>query len=1179
MADIDLTAQGSTTTIDGVIFTDADNIGSGTGNYSPFLAIRDNDGNEAGFNTDTNTNVASNPDIDNSKTHSVLLANLPITVVNGIEYFEIRLDINESNSDNFVSLNQFKLYAGDNDLDPTAGTDLVDTLAELQSLDLVYDMDAGTDRTLQLNEVSTGSGTDDYSILVPISLFAGYDLSSTYVFLYAEMGTKSSTFDAESGFEEFNIQDAGTLTGVKFSDVDSDGVRDGGEVGVGGVTVFIDADQDGVLDTNERSTTTAADGSYSFTGVALGTWQVREILPTGSTRTTGDFETATIATLGQVVLVDPIGNHYPIPHISIDKAFVNVTDGPDAGTSTTVIDGAGDTANYTINVTNDGETNLVNVTVTDAAASSLTELVGGDGFNTGDADKDDILDVGEVWHWTATQLANQADLDTNGGGDGDKDNSATVVGTQQGTATEVTATDTAAAPIVRAPAIAIVKTFNGWSGGDGDSVGDTAGDVASYTIVVTNTGNVTLTNVVVQDPLTGTVFNVGTLTPGGSSAPLVENYTLTQADLDSQGTSEFNSFLSGSIENTATATSGQTGPASASAVAPIVYNPEIAIDKTFVGWADGGANGNAAGDVANYTVTVTNTGNVTLTNVTVVDPLTGQNITGVTLAPGASQTYNTSYTLTQADLDNNGGGDGDIDNTATADSDQTGPEDDSAVAPIAPAPSIDVTKVFTGWADGGAQGNQAGDVANYEIVVTNTGNVTLTNVTVKDPLTGQDVLIASLAPQGTATYQASYTITQADLDTKGDSALGNVGEDGDIDNTVTADSDQTGPDTATAEAPLAYTPGVDIEKLVSKTGGADLANYIDADTAAAGYQNVGVQQDMYFAITATNTGNITLTDVVITDTSTAYGGATKTLFTGGALTADATALGATLSGDTDSDGKLDVGETWTILYKQGFEIGQHVNTADIHTGQNVQDTDAAHYFGIQPGPGVRTPGFWSNLGSQFWDGIQGNETKSGPTFAEGELLYAVDANNDGFINSVAGDQINDDRPLDGAGLLIGDLDKDGFTDAGEDTLFIGYNDAKNLINASQKTQSGDGVQMLGRDVVATWLNYLAGNPIGTDADANSPAHFLQDAVDWLQTFGDGSGSNTYIDESFDTYSAGHGAVKTNSSHWKSDIVDSEHSAAEMHTALDTYNNTGSGYAMSGDSSFDTMLIVASQSTI
>ena len=65
---------------------------------------------------------------------------------------------------------------------------------------------------------------------------------------------------------------------------------------------------------------------------------------------------------------------------------------------------------------------------------------------------------------------------------------------------------------------------------------------------------------------------------------------------------------------------------------------------------------------------MTNVGNVTLTGVTVVDPLTGQSVTGVTLAPGASQIFSTSYTLTQADLDGEGKGGSDhyVDNTATA---------------------------------------------------------------------------------------------------------------------------------------------------------------------------------------------------------------------------------------------------------------------------------------------------------------------------------------------------------------------------------------------------------------------------------------------------------------------------------------------------------------------------------
>ena len=39
-----------------------------------------------------------------------------------------------------------------------------------------------------------------------------------------------------------------------------------------------------------------------------------------------------------------------------------------------------------------------------------------------------------------------------------------------------------------------------------------------------------------------------------------------------------------------------------------------------------------------------------------------------------------------------------------------------------------------------------GDIIRYDIIVTNTGNVTLTNILVTDPLTGFSQTIASLAP-------------------------------------------------------------------------------------------------------------------------------------------------------------------------------------------------------------------------------------------------------------------------------------------------------------------------------------------------------------------------------------------------------------------------------------------------
>ena len=70
----------------------------------------------------------------------------------------------------------------------------------------------------------------------------------------------------------------------------------------------------------------------------------------------------------------------------------------------------------------------------------------------------------------------------------------------------------------------------------------------------------------------------------------------------------------------------------------------------------------AAGDIITYTILVENTGNVTpVTAIAVTDPLTGLSQTIASLAPGASQSFTQTYTITQADVDA-----GSVLNTATA---------------------------------------------------------------------------------------------------------------------------------------------------------------------------------------------------------------------------------------------------------------------------------------------------------------------------------------------------------------------------------------------------------------------------------------------------------------------------------------------------------------------------------
>src|SRR4029077_16309117 len=189
------------------------------------------------------------------------------------------------------------------------------------------------------------------------------------------------------------------------------------------------------------------------------------------------------------------------------------------------------------------------------------------------------------------------------------------------------------------------------------------------------------------------------------------------------------------------------------------------------------------------------------------------------LAPGESRSFNSSYTLTQADLDGQGnaGSDHDIDNTATAASDQTAAVTDSAEVPLITIPTLTINKTFvdvTGG-NGNAQADAVGDVLNYTVTVTNAGNVMLTGVTVTDPLTTQNDSIATLAPGESRTFNSSYTLTQAELD-----GQGNAAADTDIDNTATADSNETAAVTDSAEVPLIIIPTLTIDKtFVDVTGG------------------------------------------------------------------------------------------------------------------------------------------------------------------------------------------------------------------------------------------------------------------------------------------------------------------------------------------------------------------------
>src|SRR6266508_1869450 len=257
-------------------------------------------------------------------------------------------------------------------------------------------------------------------------------------------------------------------------------------------------------------------------------------------------------------------------------------------------------------------------------------------------------------------------------------------------------------------------------------------------------------------------------------------------------------------------------------------NPSLSIDKSSTTTSI-----TAAGQVVPYSYLVTNTGNVSLTGVTVTDSKAdapGVSCPQTTLAVGANMTCTASHTVTQAAIDDAVN----LSNTGIADSDQTGPAQDSLDIPIAQSASLSIDKSSTTTSI-----TAAGQVVPYSYLVTNTGNVSLTGVTVTDSKAdapGVSCPQTTLAVGANMTCTASHTVTQAEIDAGGN-----------LSNTGIADSDQTGPAQDSLDIPIAQSASLSIDKSSTTTS-----------ITAAG-------QVLPYSYLVTNTGNVSLTGVTVTD--------------------------------------------------------------------------------------------------------------------------------------------------------------------------------------------------------------------------------------------------------------------------------------------------------------------------
>jgi uncharacterized repeat protein (TIGR01451 family) len=363
------------------------------------------------------------------------------------------------------------------------------------------------------------------------------------------------------------------------------------------------------------------------------------------------------------------------------------------------------------------------------------------------------------------------------------------------------------------------------------------GQVLTYTIRVANTGDTTLTGITVTDPLIPTLScSIAKLNPAASNTSCVGTYTVKQADFDA-----------GKIENTATA-SGSTPQGIAVSDTgvlntPITQNSSLTLAKIYAGNTDDdGSNSVSLNDTLNYTVTATNNGNITQTDVVVTDAkLTPSSKTCAAVAPRATCILTGTLKVSQAEVDA-----GTVANTAEVVSAKiTTPLTAARSVPVPRISSLATDKTFVSNADGDTSSSiTLSDVLTYAVAVSNTGNVTQTNVVVTDAqLSPNTANCATLAPGAQCVLTGTKTVTQAEVDQ------------GYINNTGSAVSTfVTRPVADTVQIPVAQTSSATIAKVITSNADQD------------GSSTISLNDTLTYNVTATNTGTVTLGGVEVTDT-------------------------------------------------------------------------------------------------------------------------------------------------------------------------------------------------------------------------------------------------------------------------------------------------------------------------
>lgn len=261
---VDLAAHGAVGAINDAIFRQFDAQPTGTGVINSFVRLQAPNAKatvQQGYNTDYRK-LQFDENTSPQFTRSLQLRDVPVVNFNGVRYREFLLDINQKASQPYLSLDELRLFAGD--APNLHGYDPV-TRQLAGRFDPVYDLDAGADNWIRLDaRLNQGSGKGDMLAYIPDAAFASAG-ADAYVYLYSKFGVNAT---GNAGFEEWAAgQSALTESGGSISGTVTD-VTTG--LPVANLTIFLDANNNGVLDENEEYVTTDETGYYIFTGLSTG---------------------------------------------------------------------------------------------------------------------------------------------------------------------------------------------------------------------------------------------------------------------------------------------------------------------------------------------------------------------------------------------------------------------------------------------------------------------------------------------------------------------------------------------------------------------------------------------------------------------------------------------------------------------------------------------------------------------------------------------------------------------------------------------------------------------------------------------------------------------------------------------------------------------------------------------